>query len=122
MFNRRIFPLMVVGIALFLVMQLPSQPTMAQQQECPARTRTVLALGNSAQALRPIVLHQDLNPTGGAMLDPNSPVISHVDAGSIFQVLDGPFCARSSAWWRIQSEIGTRGWIAETDANGPVAE
>ena len=40
-------------------------------------------------------------------------VITHSEAGSTFQFIDGPFCEGGYLWWNIRLDDGITGWAAE---------
>jgi len=43
----------------------------------------------------------------------NAEVIIQLIAGAEFTVIDGPQCANNWSWWKIKTEDGTTGWMAE---------
>ena len=44
--------------------------------------------------------------------------IRYLDEGTRLTILDGPVCTGGYAWWHVQTEDGTTGWVAEGDSNG----
>jgi hypothetical protein len=43
----------------------------------------------------------------------HSSEIANLESGTRFTVMDGPVCANGWSWWKIHTDSGTVGWVAE---------
>jgi len=43
----------------------------------------------------------------------HSPEVTSLESGTLFTVIDGPVCANGWSWWKIHTDSGTVGWVAE---------
>lgn len=39
--------------------------------------------------------------------------VTHISPGTEFSIIDGPKCANDWSWWKIQTDDGITGWMAE---------
>jgi hypothetical protein len=94
----------------------------ADPAPCPDNFQSPLRINNYGRVLAPAA-NQTLGPVR-IHSDPatDSPVIALLDPGSVFAVLPFPSCSQNTVWWRIVSETGTQGWIAQGDSTGLFVE
>jgi uncharacterized protein YgiM (DUF1202 family) len=39
--------------------------------------------------------------------------VTRLEPGTYVSVIDGPECVGSYSWWRVRTNSGTTGWVAE---------
>jgi hypothetical protein len=49
---------------------------------------------------------------------PQAQIVGEIPAGGYFDVLEGPTCASNMAWFKVHSDSGVEGWMAEGTADG----
>jgi LysM repeat protein len=87
----------------------------ALEASCPAAPPQRVRVGESARvctAYDPLIVR--------AQPGRNSVELTRLWPGTYVLVIDGPACANASSWWRVRTDSGTVGWVAEgSDAIDP---
>lgn len=82
-------------------------------QDCPAAPPSQLIVQERGQVTNN---NDSVNMRRGPGIDYE--VVTRIEAGQIFMVLDGPACAGDYTWFRVRYDAGDvfyEGWIAEGD-------
>lgn len=89
-------------------------PVSAQDSACPSNP-PVLTVGQEGRVLGDVTVNVRREPRRG------DNHVGRMSPYSMFTVLDGPVCADSFRWWRVEYhhiEQGVSGWVAEGSADG----
>jgi hypothetical protein len=92
--------------------QLPTASGQTTTDSCPGAPTQRVRVGDKARVCtqydRLIVRSQ---PGRGGR------EITRLEPGAYVEIIEGPICANRYSWWRIRSDSGTLGWVAEGGDN-----
>jgi len=88
--------------------QLYPPPTSEGPSSCPYAPRQRVQVADRA---RVCTGHERLDLH--AQPQQHSSEITSLESGTLFTVIDGPVCANGWSWWKIHTDSGTVGWVAE---------
>lgn len=89
--------------------------TIPRLRDCPAAPPSHLIVHERGQ----VVNGENLNLRRGP--GTNYDIVTGIEPGEVFWVLDGPACAGAYTWYRVRyatGEVFYEGWIAEGDFEG----
>jgi len=88
--------------------QLYPPPATEGPSSCPYAPRQRVQVADRARVCtgrERLVLH--------AQPQQHSSEATRLESGTLFTVIDGPVCANGWSWWKIHTDSGTVGWVAE---------
>jgi hypothetical protein len=88
--------------------QLYPPPTREGPSSCPYAPRQRVQVADRARVCtgrERLVLHAQPQRRGSE--------VTRLEPGTLFTVMDGPVCSNGWSWWKIHTDSGTVGWVAE---------
>ena len=116
-FRRYVLVTVIVVLAYLTALTGPLR-TDAQARSCPGAPQLRLTVGMQGQVAAPGPGETTSNLRVRLAPGTNAKVLGRIHSGDTFKVTDGPICTENLAWWKIATDSGLEGWVAEGDNNG----